>query len=164
VWAVSSDFEALVFAHILGGAVWAAVEYASFQLLLDSAPPDLTAEFFSLSSAVTGVGQVAGALFGGLLLGRAGLSYGQVFLMSALFRALPLMLLFFALRPEHFPVHLRVLYTRLLSVRPGAGAAQGPILAAAELPLTATSPRPVLAGAELPRGLGNRTTDPPPAL
>jgi hypothetical protein len=141
------------------------VEYASFQLLLDSAPADLTAEFFSLSSAVTGVGQVAGALFGGLLLGQAGISYGQVFLMSALFRALPLTLLFIALRPEHFPVHLRVLYTRLLSVRPGAGAAQGPILGGAELPLmAAASQRSMLAESELPRSLGNRTTDPPPAL
>jgi MFS family permease len=165
VWAVSSDFEALIFAHILGGAVWAAVEYASFQLLLDSAPADLTAEFFSLSSAVTGVGQVTGALFGGLLLGHAGFSYGHVFLMSAVFRALPLALLFFALRPEHFPVQLRVLYTRLLTVRPGAGAAQGPILAAGELPFTATaSQRSMLTGSELPRSLGNRTTDPPPAL
>lgn len=145
VWALSSDFGALVFAHLLGGAVWAAVEYASYQLLLDGAPGDLTAEFFSISNGVTGLAQVAGALTGGLLLGQHAMSYGQIFLLSSLLRALPLAFLIFAPHVEHFPVPWRVLYARLLR---SSGRGAGPMLAATELPRT----------------LGNRTTEPPPAL
>lgn len=133
VWAISADLPALVVAHVLGGAVWAAVEYASFQLLLDNAPAELTAEFFSVSNALTGLAQVVGALSGGWLLGQPGVTYAQIFMLSGLMRALPLLLLFSALRREHFPTWLRVLYTRILTVRPGAGAAQQPILAASEL-------------------------------
>jgi hypothetical protein len=148
IWAVSSSFPALMFAHVVGGAVWAAVEYASFQLLLDAAPADLTAEFFSISNGLTGLGQVIGALSGGLLLGQPGLGYAQIFLLSALLRGLPLALLFLVLRPERFPAWLRIIYVRITSVRPLAGASRQPLLVATELP----------------RSLGNRTTDPPPAL
>lgn len=133
VWAFSAHFPALILAHIVGGAVWAAVEYASFQLLLDNAPAELTAEFFSVSNALTGLAQVAGALSGGWLLGQPGVSYAEIFMLSGLMRGLPLLLLFSALPRHHFPTWLRVLYTRISTVRPVAGAAQQPILAASEL-------------------------------
>ncbi|HKO94932.1 MAG TPA: MFS transporter [Polyangiaceae bacterium] len=148
VWAVSSDLPALIVAHVLGGAVWAAVEYASFQLLLDSAPSRLTAEFFSLSNAVTGVAQVAGALFGGLLLGVPQLGYEGLFVLSALLRAAPLALLFLALHPAQLPGQLRWVYARLRSLEA----------------LASSGERALLRASEVPRALGNRTTDPPPAL
>lgn len=138
IWAISGRFDALVLAHVVGGAAWAIVEYASFQLLLDAAPGDHTAEFFSLSNAVTGVAQVAGSLSGGLLLGGLALDYSAVFLLSALLRALPLALLFFALRVSGVPRHLRALYGRIGSVRPVAGAEQRPILLSDDAP---ASPR-----------------------
>jgi predicted MFS family arabinose efflux permease len=148
VWAVSSDLPALIVAHVLGGAVWAAVEYASFQLLLDSAPSRLTAEFFSLSNAVTGVAQVAGALLGGLLLGLPHLGYEALFVLSALLRAAPLALLFLALHPAHLPGQLRWVYARLRSLEALAGSGEQAFRRASVVP----------------RALGNRTTDPPPAL
>lgn len=148
VWAVSSDLPTLIVAHVLGGAVWAAVEYASFQLLLELAPSRLTAEFFSLSSAVTGVAQVAGALSGGLLLGMPGFGYEGLFVLSGLLRAAPLALLFLALRPEQLPGLLRWVYARLRSLEALAGPGEHTLLRASEVP----------------RALGNRTTDPPPAL
>jgi Na+/melibiose symporter-like transporter len=149
VWAVSSDLPTLIVAHVLGGAVWAAVEYASFQLLLDLAPSRLTAEFFSLSSAVTGVAQVAGALCGGLLLGMPGFGYEGLFVLSGLLRAAPLALLFLALRPEQLPGLVRWVYARLRSLEALAGSSAEHVL---------------LRASEVPRALGNRTTDPPPAL
>ena len=51
VWACSSELGVLIFAHVLGGAVWAAVEYTSYQLLLDKAPAELTAEYRVIRSA-----------------------------------------------------------------------------------------------------------------
>jgi MFS family permease len=147
-WAVSPRLDVLIVAHAIGGAAWAALEYASFQLLLEDAPPGLGAEFFSLSSALTGVAQVAGALGGAVLLHQPGIGYSQIFLLSSFSRALPLMLLFFGLQGEYFPRQLRELYARILSARPIA-----PDLR-----------RPILNGTELPRALGSRTTDPPPAL
>jgi MFS family permease len=149
VWALSTHLPALIFAHVLGGAVWGAVEYASFQLLFESAPAELTAEFFSLSSAVTGVAQVAGALCGGLLLDSAHVGYGTVFVLSGLLRVAALTLLFIAFSPQQLPQRLRWLYLRLRAIEFAAGPA---------------TQRVLLSGSELPRSLGNRTTDPPPAL
>lgn len=146
VWACSSETAILIFAHVLGGMVWAAVEYTSYQLLLDHAPSDLTAEFFSLSNCMTGLAQVAGALCGGFLLSRSVASYHELFSLSALARALPLALLLGARRGQHFPLPLRELYARFAALRAQA------------------TPRAILVGTELPRTLGNRTTDPPPAL
>jgi MFS family permease len=148
VWAVSMRFEALVLAHALGGIMWAALEYASFQLLLEDAPAELTAEFFALGNAVTGVAQVAGALCGGLLLELPGVGYAQVFLVSALLRALPLSLLFFVLRPADVPARLRLVYARIWSVRSAIS----------------LSARPLIERGALPPSLSNRTTEPPPAL
>ena len=146
IWACSSEVGVLIFAHLLGGAVWAAVEYSSYQLLLDQAPTDLTAEFFSISNCMTGLAQVTGALCGGFLLSRSIASYHELFSLSALARTLPLVLLVGARRAQHFPLPLRELYARFAALRaPGAS-------------------RAILVGTELPRTLGNRTTDPPPAL
>lgn len=146
VWALSSRFDALLFAHVLGGAAWAVVEYASFQLLLDAAPADHSAEFFSVSNAVTGVAQVTGSLCGGMLLSKLSLEYTSIFLLSGVLRGMPLVLLFAALRGGRFPTQLRALYARIVSVRPVAGAEQRPILTADEpesaetLPVRSTRP------------------------
>jgi MFS family permease len=146
LWAGSSQLGVLIFAHILGGAVWAAVEYASYQLLLDAAPGELTAEFFSISNCMTGLAQVAGALSGAFLLGQHSMSHAQLFLASAALRAVPLAFFASAARGRHFPLPLRDLYLRFAALRtPGV-------------------PRPILVATELPRSLGNRTTEPPPAL
>jgi MFS family permease len=146
LWACSVNFAVLLFAHLLGGVVWAAVEYASYQLLLDSSPPDLTAEFFSIANCLTGVAQVSGAFLGGLILSRHLASYAALFVLSAACRALPLVLFAAAQRGQHFPLPLRELYARFTARRvPG-------------------TPGAILVATELPRSLGNRTTDPPPAL
>lgn len=145
VWACSSELGMLIFAHLLGGMVWAMVEYSSYQLLLEQAPPELTAEFFSISNSMTGLAQVTGALCGGVLLSRTLVGYHELFLLSALARALPLALLLGSRRGQHFPLPLRELYARFAGLRGSA-------------------PRAILVGSELPRTLGSRTTDPPPAL
>ncbi|MEY4549051.1 MAG: hypothetical protein RL685_5246 [Pseudomonadota bacterium] len=147
-WAVSPDLGMLILAHVLGGAVWAAVESSSYQLLLESAPRELTAEFFSLSSALTGVAQVAGALTGGLLLTVPHIDYRALFVISALARTLPLPLLFLTFRRDQPPALLRWLYARARALHSLAG----PVEAA------------VLRTSQVPRALGSRTTDPPPAL
>jgi hypothetical protein len=146
LWACTANFGVLLFAHWVGGMVWAAVEYSSYQLLLDSAPKDLIAEFFSIANCMTGLAQVTGAFCGGLLLSRHVTSYPALFVLSASCRTLPLVLFAAAQRGQHFPLPLRELYARFTTLR------------------TPGSPRPVLVATELPRGLGNRTTDPPPAL
>ncbi len=146
IWAGSSELGVLIFAHVLGGVVWAAVEYSSHQLLLDSSPADLTAEFFSIANCMTGLAQVAGALCGALLLGPRTLSYGELFLISSVLRAVPLTFFALAARAPHFPLPLRELYARFTAARPSG------------------SPRAILVATELPRTLGNRTTEPPPAL
>jgi predicted MFS family arabinose efflux permease len=146
LWACSHDFSVLLFAHVLGGVVWAAVEYSSYQLLLDSAPSELTAEFFSIANCMTGLAQVSGACLGGLILSHQLLSYPALFVLSALLRLLPLASFAAAPHGQRLLLPWRERYARFIALRP----------AAAE--------RRILRGAELPRALGSRTTDPPPAL
>jgi len=144
LWACSSDFGVLLFAHVVGGVVWAAVEYSSYQLLLDSAPADLTAEFFSIANCMTGLAQVSGAFLGGFILSHQLLSYPALFVLSALLRSMPLAL--FAAQRSQDSALLRELYTRFNALR------------------STDAGRSLLVGSELPRALGSRTTDPPPAL
>jgi MFS family permease len=127
IWAMTPSMSGLVFAHLLGGVAWALVEYSSFQLLLDASPARVRAEFLALSGALSGAAQLAGAALGAYLLSQRLLSYREVFALSAIARALPLVLLGAALPRWAIPTRLPRLYTRLLSVRPVAGASQRPI-------------------------------------
>lgn len=90
IWASSSGPFVLVLAQLLGGTVWALVEFASYQLLLESAPADLTGEFFAIANSMAGVAQVVGAGAGGYLLSQGLASYSELFVLSASLRALPL--------------------------------------------------------------------------
>jgi MFS family permease len=90
LWAISSSSAILVFVQIWGGAAWAGVEYASFQLLMAAVRAEEAAQIFALSSALSGVGQVAGSLLGGTLLQTGTLNYRGVFALSALLRLAPL--------------------------------------------------------------------------
>jgi MFS family permease len=128
VWAASPHFSTLVLANVLGGVAWAGLEYSSFQLLLEGAPRHVKTEFFSLSSTLSGLGQVTGALGGGALLERHALGYHEIFVVSAVLRALSLAALFLTIRSVDFPGQLRAVFTRIMSVRPGAGADQRPIV------------------------------------
>lgn len=132
VWAASPRFDVLLLANVIGGMAWAGVEYASFQLLLQAAPPEAKTEFFSLSNTLAGAGQVTGALGGAGLLERHTLSYAGVFVLSAVMRGAALSALFLAVPAGDFPRRLRALYLRVLNVRPGAGAVQRPIVDATE--------------------------------
>jgi hypothetical protein len=131
VWATSTALPMLVFAHLFGGAAWASLEYSSFQLQLSSSGPDVAAEFFSISNALAGAAAISGALAGGYLLQSGLIGYDGVFLLSGALRAVPLALLALAFRPRDFPTRLGAVYTRVLSVRPAAGATQRPILMSA---------------------------------
>lgn len=140
LWACSNDVAVLLLAQLVGGVAWAAVEYCSYQLLLDSAPEGLTAEFFSIANCMTGLAQVSGAVIGGMVLSHQLLGYPALFVVSALLRALPLALLARGRWLAALP--LRELFARLSAPRIA---------------------RSVLAGTELPRAPAARTSEPPPA-
>ena len=69
-------------------------------------------------------------------------------MLSALLRTLPLLLLFAVFRPERLPLWLRWMYARVRSLEALAGPAQADVLRISVVP----------------RALGSRSTDPPPAL
>ena len=93
VWGAVSSVSGLVLAQLLSGPAWACYEFASFQWLLGSTSPRRRVEFLAMSASFGGLMQLAGALLGSLLLARLGLRYREVFLVSAMGRALPLLLL-----------------------------------------------------------------------
>lgn len=128
MWALSADFRFLILVHVVSGAAWASLEFASFQLLMNDVRAGLRTEFFSLSNTASGSLQLLGSVLGGYALKHGWLGYTDVFLWSFALRALPLVGLFFIWSRLRAPKILRLLPTRLLSVRPSAGATQRPIL------------------------------------
>ncbi len=125
LWSNATGPVGLVSVHLLGGSAWAIFEYCTFQILMAGAAPGASAEFFSLSNALTASGQLVGSLLGGCLV-QGEVTYRELFLISAALRAAPLVLLVGRLPP--FPARLRELYLRLQTVRAGQGAAQRPII------------------------------------
>lgn len=126
LWSLASSFDGLVLAQVLSGVAWGAFEYASYQLLLSSARPALQVEFLSLANSIIGAAQLSGALVGASLLSTARLAYDQVFLVSAVGRALPVGLVFLWI-PLGAPI-IKRLFWRVVSVRPSGGTLRRPIL------------------------------------
>lgn len=126
LWSASGRLDVLIAAQVLSGLCWGAFELSSFQLLIDCADEEHRVELLSLSACLSGVAQLVGAIGGGLLLTHAGLSYREIFLASAVARALPLLVL-----ARHVPDVARAtprLFMRLVSVRPSGGTTERPIV------------------------------------
>lgn len=139
-WSVITSVPLLFVVEVVSGAVWAGFEYTSFQLLLQSADDEHRVEFFSVASGINGFGQVAGALLGSQLLTRLALDYRDIFAISAIGRALPILLtvgpaLWIAARRP-----LPRLFVRFISVRSAAGVEQRPIIDAVSTASSETPP------------------------
>jgi Na+/melibiose symporter-like transporter len=127
LWSLRPDATALIIIHILSGVAWSAVEYASFQLLLESADDEFRIEFLSLSGMLGGIFQVVGSVIGGVLLDTADVSYEGLFELSALARTLPLILLL-SLPSQYVPRTIPRVLFRFLGVLPVLGPLFRPIL------------------------------------
>jgi MFS family permease len=91
LWGSQRSLPGLVLAQLLSGPAWAAYEFASFQLYLGASRRSERVEFLAMSASFVGLMQLCGALLGSFFLTRLGLSYREVFLISSLARALPLL-------------------------------------------------------------------------
>lgn len=91
LWGMAPSVTGLFFAQMLSGVAWAAYEFASFQVLLTRARPKQRVEFLAMAASFAGLMQLSGALLGSFLLARVGMHYRDVFMVSALARALPLL-------------------------------------------------------------------------
>jgi MFS family permease len=90
-WALAHHFAGFVLIQVVSGLAWGAIEYASFQLLLDGSSEDTRLEYLSLVGTMGGLAGLMGSLLGGLLIDVGGLSFVAVFLVSTCVRALPLL-------------------------------------------------------------------------
>ena len=126
LWAAFDAFWVLVLVQLVGGITWAGLEYASFQLLLQSSRAEHRLEFLSLASSLSGALQLTGALTGSALLG--GLGYEGLFVASALLRGVALGVLVVVVRPLDVAVRLPRVFVRLLGTRPNAGAIRTAVL------------------------------------
>ena len=128
LWAELPRFELLIFVELLGGAVWAGLEFASFQLLLGSAKDAHRVEFLAVAGAISGLAQLLGSLLGAHLMSGLAFAYGEVFWISTCLRGASLLVLVLALPRLGLRSALVSLVTRLTSVRPNAGAVQRPLV------------------------------------
>ncbi|MGE0785508.1 MAG: MFS transporter [Sandaracinaceae bacterium] len=121
-WFASRETWMLAIAQVIGGVAWAGYELISLELLMADAPEDSRVEFYALASTLSGGLQVAGAVIGGLLLRTGAIDYATVFLISAGGRGLALIALLWV------PVSVRAIlvHSRVISVRPSAGAIRAP--------------------------------------
>lgn len=93
-WAFARTMPSYIVIQIASGAAWGAIEYASFQLLLEDADDSCRLEFLSIAGAISGLGQVAGSLLGSALIDRLRLAYTDVFWISSVVRCVPLVATF----------------------------------------------------------------------
>lgn len=128
LWVViGGNMVGLALVQALSGLAWGALEYTSYQLLLASARPDCRVEFLSLASTMSSSGQLVGGLSGGWLRTNAHWSYAALFLLSSLGRGLALAWIIGEL-PGRLRRELPRLFLRVISVRPGLGSLQRPIV------------------------------------
>lgn len=125
VWYASPSPAAIAGVQLSGGMAWAALEYASFQLLLRGSPDACRTEFLALAGALAGFFQLAGALVGSWLRQSQALPYTDVFLVSGILRSFALAVLLAGVwRLRTLPVRL---FTSLMFVRPVAGGIRRPL-------------------------------------
>lgn len=132
LWALGDNFWYLVVIQMFSGAVWAAYELATFLLLFDAIPSNERTSVLSMFNFANTLAIVIGSLVGATLLGLLGegiAAYHTLFIISSGLRVLtiPLLLLIHvrSFRPK--PIELQP-----MSVRPGVGAVDRPVLAGVE--------------------------------
>lgn len=127
LWVVFDSVPGLALVQASSGLAWGGLEFASFQLLLSSARPDCRVEFLSVSSAMSSSAQLLGGLGGGLLRTQIGVPYATLFMLSSLGRGIALLWMVGAL-PRRMRAEMPRLFLRVISVRPGEGTLQRPII------------------------------------
>ncbi|MFG0242578.1 MAG: MFS transporter [Phycisphaerales bacterium JB054] len=132
LWAFGDNFWYLLAIQAFSGAVWAAYELATFLLLFDAIPSNERTSVLSMFNFANTLAIVIGSLAGATLLGLLGegiAAYHTLFIISSGLRVLtiPLLLLIHvrSFRPK--PIELQP-----MSVRPGVGAVDRPVLAGVE--------------------------------
>ena len=132
LWALGDNFWYLMAIQMFSGAVWAAYELATFLLLFDAIPSNERTSVLSMFNFANTLAIVIGSLVGATLLGLLGegiAAYHTLFVISSCLRVLtiPLLLLIQvrSFRPK--PIELQP-----MSVRPGVGAVDRPVLAGVE--------------------------------
>jgi len=126
LWTLADDVTGIAGIELMGGAVWALLEYASFQVLLGCARAEHRVEFFALYGTFLGLAQLAGSLLGSALLERGGMSYRDAFVLSSVLRLAALVVLVPAIRRLH--VRPLRLFLRLVGTRPVGGGLARPVI------------------------------------
>jgi hypothetical protein len=123
----------LGFVQALSGLGWGALEYASFQLLLTGARDDCRVEFLSLASTMGSSGQLIGAMAGGYMRTSLLVPYKTLFLLSSFGRAAAMAVMLSDL-PLRLGRGVPRVFLRVISVRPGLGTVDRPIVSDAPPP------------------------------
>lgn len=129
LWLVSHSFAFLIVVQILGGAAWAAYELAMFLLFFETIREDERTSVLTTFNLANAAATVLGSLIGGAvlaLLAESRGSYLVVFALSSTVRLAAVVLLIRVRDMAGTPVPVA---TRPLSVQPGTGLVDRPILA-----------------------------------
>ncbi|MFG0259242.1 MAG: MFS transporter [Phycisphaerales bacterium JB041] len=129
LWSLGDSFWYLMAIQMFSGAVWAAYELATFLLLFDAIPSNERTSVLSMFNFANTLAIVIGSLVGATLLGLLGegiAAYHTLFIISSGLRVLtiPLLLLIHVRSFHPKPIELQP-----MSVRPGVGAVDRPVLA-----------------------------------
>lgn len=128
LWLVSGSFYWLAAVQFIAGFAWAAYELAMVLVLFESIPRHQRTSMLTLYNVGNAAAMVGGSLIGALilkLLGEAASTYLILFALSSIARAAALPLLR-GIPEMKFEAVLPA--TRIVAVRPSAGAIQRPIL------------------------------------
>jgi MFS family permease len=161
LWIVSDSLPWLYATQLYTGMAWGALELAQALLLFEAIPRRERVAVLALFNLANATAQACGALVGGLILSKMGAQYStylMLFGLSSSLRLLCLCILVAARRREvPVPAAPEGLSSRIVAVRPTAGAVERPILASLE-----TTPGAEAIGADNPtwEAGGERSSDP----
>jgi MFS family permease len=160
LWIVSDSLPWLYATQLYTGMAWGALELAQALLLFEAIPRRERVAVLALFNVANAAAQATGALLGGYLLAKLGAQYNTylvLFGISSGLRLLCLGILLAARRREvPVPAAPEGLSSRVVAVRPTAGAVERPILASLETTASAEA----LANEEEPENSAGAATAP----
>ena len=130
LWIVSDAYGYLFALQFVGGVVWGCYELATFLLLFETIAAEERVSMLSWFNVANALCSVSGAALGATLLSRLRATKRAYMLLFGTSSAARLLSLAIWPRPVSGPVELTPVATRILSVRPGTGGIERPIVPA----------------------------------
>jgi len=119
----------LIILEIFSGMFWGGFEYSIFIMIINEIPRNFQARYMSIYNFIIAIAIITGSLFGGYIFSHINFLYGPyslIFSLSTIGRLMSL--LFYPKIFDRIHIPKRHIFTKPLSIRPGQGTVDRPII------------------------------------